>query len=150
MLKGRTHNPWYDVVIAAVSVVVALVALYVSWYVPVTLDEDARDRERTRSCVDAVVDLRAAMQEIRTGYAVAADARAERLAGWDAGEYAIERVRITCRDVPLPTAGGVGEKSALWEQVHTAREAAATERPDLGPVDEVLRWTIEGIRDLTA
>ncbi|WP_431428786.1 hypothetical protein [Actinophytocola sp.] len=149
MLKPRAHTPWYDVLIALTSLVVAVVALYVSWYVPVTLDEDARDRERTRSCVDAVVDLRASMQRIQTGYAVDQDAHAERLADWDAGSNAIERVRITCRDLELPTAGRVNEKSGLWEQIHTSREAAAAQDPDLTPVGEVLRWTIASIEDLT-
>jgi hypothetical protein len=149
MLKARAHTPWYDILIALTSLVVAVVALYVSWYVPVTLDEDARSREQTRSCVDAVVDLRASMQRIRTGYAIDQDARPERLAAWDAGENAIERVRITCRDFELPTAGRVNEKSGLWEQIHTAKETAAAQDPNLTPVDEVLRWTIESIEDLT-
>lgn len=150
MLKSHTHAPWYDVLIALPSLVVAIVAVWISWYVPVTLDEDARGRDRSQSCVDAIVDLRAAMQQIRTGYTVDPDARAERLADWDAGENAIERVRITCRDQELPTAHNVTEKTGLWEQIHTAKETAAAQRPDLAPVSDVLQWTIAGIKDLTA
>lgn len=68
---------------------------------------------------------------------------------WGRRRESIERVRITCRDLELPTAGRVGDKSGLWEQMHTARETAAAHVPDLTAVGEVLRWTIASIEDLT-
>jgi hypothetical protein len=136
--------------IGLTNLVVAVVAVWVSFYVPMTLDEDARDREREQSCLDAVVELRASMQQIRTGYTVDEDALTERLADWDAGETAIERVRIACRDQLLPTARSSNEQTRMWEKIHTARETAVAQRPDLMPVDEVLKWTTSSIGDLTA
>jgi hypothetical protein len=132
------------------GLVVAAVAAWVSWWVPVSLDRDAKARERTRSCIDAVVDLRAAMQELSTGYAVSPRELAGRLADWDRGENTIDRVRITCRGITMPTARGVDAMSGLWEQVHTAHQTAAQGGADLAPVGRVLAWTTEGIRDLTA
>jgi hypothetical protein len=140
----------YGLLIALMSLVVAAVAVWVSWWVPVSLDRDAKARERTRSCIEAVVDLRAAMQQLSTGYAVGPHELAGRLADWDRGENTIERVRITCRDIAMPTARGVDAMSGLWQQVHTAHQTAAQGGADLATVGRVLQWTTAGIRDLTA
>ncbi|GHH32587.1 hypothetical protein [Lentzea cavernae] len=151
MPMKRAHSPWYDVVVAVISLLVALVALValaISFIVPVTLDKDAQQRERTRSCIDAVVDMRKSAQQIRGGYAVDKGARGERLADWDEGVAAGERMRVTCRNSSLPAPSGTSADT-LWEQMHTAREQAAAGQTDLRPIDVMMKWTTDCITHLT-
>jgi hypothetical protein len=149
MLRNREHSPWYDVYIAASSVIVALVALAAGVYVPIKIDNDAQDRERTRSCLDAVVDLRASMERLETGYAVDPDTRPDRLADWDTAVNAFERTRVTCRNSTLPDPREARSAEALGEQVHTGREQSLTRTPDLTSAADTLDWTTDCIKHLT-
>ncbi|RDI25389.1 hypothetical protein DFR72_10881 [Lentzea flaviverrucosa] len=150
MLRSREHSPWYDVYVATLSVLVALIALAAGIYVPLKIDNDAQGRERTRSCLEAVIDLRGTMGKLKTGYATASDSLQDRLADWDSAINAFERTRVTCRNSQLPKPRKAQSAEALSEQVHTGRERALTESRDLSSATDTLDWTIDCIKNLTA
>lgn len=139
-----------ELMVAMVAVIVAIAALWVAYAVPRDIDEAARLRERNRICVESVIDLRAALDRIETGYLTTPDTLPARLADWDSGENAIERTRVSCRDVTMPTARNVEQVRDLWEQYHTERDLAKRSTPPLEVVTAIRKWTTASIRDITA
>ncbi|MEU9649432.1 hypothetical protein AB0E00_10980 [Streptomyces sp. NPDC048110] len=132
-------------VVAVIGLVVGLVA----FFVPIRMDRQAQERERSRTCVDAVIDLRAALRTIENGYATGPDQKSERTVDWDAGKAEIERVQASCLDAPLASANGVEQSKALWQQYDTEQNAAQHGPPSLEAVRALDAWTLDAIADLT-
>lgn len=132
-------------VIALIGLGVALVA----FWVPIRMDRDARERERSRTCVEAVIDFRSALTNLELGYQVDPDKKSDRLADWDAGRAEIERVQVSCMDVSLSSAKSVEESGPLLEQYDTERNSARVKEPPLDVLRALRTWTIAVISDLT-
>ncbi|MER6631464.1 hypothetical protein ABT301_25130 [Streptomyces sp. NPDC000987] len=143
--KWRNLPDHLNLAIAVVSLIVALVA----FWVPISMDQKAQKRERSRTCVEAVVDLRSALTSLEVGYQVAPQQKADRLADWAAGGAEIERVQVSCMNVPLSSAGSVEESKPLWEQYDTERNTAREKKPPLDVLTAIRAWTIAVISDLT-
>ena len=131
--------------VAVIGLVVGLVA----FWVPIRMDRQAQERERSRTCVDAVIDLRAALRTIENGYATEPDHKSERTVDWAAGKAEIERVRASCLDAPLSSANGVEQSKMLWQQYDTEQNAARHSPPPLEAVRALDAWTLDAIADLT-
>lgn len=136
-------------VVDVAMLVVTVLAVGAGVYVPIAIDDGARRREVTRICTEAVLDLRASMDDLSTGYAVAGSKASERMADWDRGRYAIERTRVSCRNITLPTAGNTSAKTALWNQYQTEQNLARDGDTPLTVVAAVRRWTTDAVLDLT-
>ncbi|MET9494390.1 hypothetical protein [Streptomyces sp. NPDC006552] len=145
------HSRWKSLldhlnfVVAVIGLVVGLVA----FYVPVRMDRQAQERERSRTCVDAVIDLRAALTTIENGYATAADQKPERTADWDAGKAEVERTQASCLDAPLSPRNSVPQSKGLWEPYDTEQNTARHTTPSFEAIRALRTWTLDAIADLT-
>ncbi|SFI88809.1 hypothetical protein [Amycolatopsis sacchari] len=131
------------------NLLVAVVVGVASVWVPLRIDSDAQARERKRVCLEAVVELRAETDRISTGYSIEPDDRAARLADWDDGQSAIDRVRVSCEKVLYPDAVPASAR-ALWDEFRTSRDLARQGRPELDVVNQIRTWTTDRIAQLTA
>ncbi|MCX5083871.1 hypothetical protein [Streptomyces sp. NBC_00401] len=132
-------------VIALIGLVIALVA----FWIPIRMDRQAQERERSRTCVEAVIDLRASLKTIEAGYATDPDQRSDRTADWNAGKVEVERTQVSCLDAPLSSANSIEESDALWEQYDTERNTAQKGIPPLDVIRALGTWTLAVISDLT-
>ncbi|MFJ8010729.1 hypothetical protein [Streptomyces fagopyri] len=151
-LTGSKWKPLVEslnFVIALIGLVIALVA----FWVPIRMDRQAQERERSTTCVDAVVDLRAALNDIEAGYVTAPKQKPERRADWNTGKAEIERTQVACLYAPLEPAHSIEQAKALWQQFDTEQNAAQDpERKDtplLDVIPAVRTWTLAVISDLT-
>jgi hypothetical protein len=144
--KDGRGNFW----VAILGIFVALLAIGVSVYVPYTLDNAAQARERKNICTNSVIDLRLALDKVATGYVADPGSLPARLADWDSGESAIERTRVSCVDIAMPSAHTVEEVGNLWSDYYTERNSAKQGPPSLDAVTAILDWTTASIKDLTA
>jgi hypothetical protein len=127
------------------------IAVVTSISVPREIDRDARDREVRRICIDSVLELRSAVVSVTGQYSGKEPKPDSVLADWNATLAAAEQVRVSCRDLALPTAGGVEEKPQLWQQLDTAgNQARGGSHPDEAVTAGLIRWTTDAIKDLTA
>jgi hypothetical protein len=142
------RSRWYE----SVGFLVAFLGLLVSvtaFWLPYKMDLEARDRDNARVCIEAVVDLRAALTALETGYATAPGRQPDRLADWNAGKAAIERTRVSCENASLTSAVDSDDAAAMWQQYDTAQNAARTKTPALEVLTAIRDWTTDVISELT-
>ncbi|MET7610131.1 hypothetical protein ABZX97_03350 [Streptomyces seoulensis] len=147
--KWKSRMDYLNLFIALIGLGVAFVA----FWVPIRMDRQARERDRSATCVDAVVDLRAALNDIEAGYVTAPKERPARMADWNAGKAEIERTQVACLHASLKPANRIEESKALWQQYDTEQSAAQDpERhstPSLDVIPAIRTWTLAAISDLT-
>ncbi|MGW4674314.1 hypothetical protein [Streptomyces sp. NPDC004324] len=150
-----TSSKWKPLV-ESLNFVIAFIGLgiaLVAFWVPIRMDRQAQERERSTTCVDAVVDLRAALNDIEAGYVTAPKQRAERTADWNTGKAEIERTQVACFYASLASEHSIGQSKALWQQYDTEQNAAQDpERkntPSLDVISAIRTWTLAVISDLT-
>ncbi|MEU9187097.1 hypothetical protein AB0D14_21655 [Streptomyces sp. NPDC048484] len=143
--KWKTLLENLNFVVALIGLAIALVA----FWLPIRMDRQAQERERSRTCVEAVIDFRASLKTIETGYTTAPDQVPDRMADWDAGKMEAERTRVSCLDAPLVAPNSIRESEALWEQYDTERNTAQEDTPPLDVIKALRSWTLAVISDLT-
>jgi len=134
--------------IAILSLAVAIAAVIFSYTVPQDLDRQAWNRQLKQNCIDSVIDLRGAVNSLQGVYTIGLSDKAAAQAQWQTTQLAVDRTQVSCiKQLPSDLAS---RGSTLWALFQTSKEQADQGSWDATNSSEILTWTQDTIKALTA
>lgn len=133
--------------IDVVAIVVALIALWLSVFVPEQIDQDNNARQANATCFSSTTATRKALNTVRQGYNVAPEEADQHRADWEALRIELENTSFGCHDAHLSAATG-SELRNLIGDFDAAKSASDRPDPDTAYLDRVRAWTISSLHEL--
>lgn len=138
-LRGK----WLELV----AVLVALVALAASVYIPDRIDRDNNTRLARATCFSSIISTRKALNTLDLGYDIAAGADDQRRADWEALDVELPNTQYGCHEAELPSWDSA-ELQRLIDEFGTPEGRTALPYPDEGYLRRIEKWTDTALKSL--